>query len=107
LAIPFYRELSVKHVWETFKQNEAIMEYMPDYEDDELPERTFLYTIVATIYPNETERLVQNCRAKRSLKETKEKDELVEITEEIKGEIDSLLHHPSKFHQELLLSQFV
>jgi hypothetical protein len=79
------------------------MEYMPDYSDQEFPERKFMYGIIGTLYPEEMANLVQQCREKRAIQSREDKDQLIEITEEIQKEIDNLLTFPSKFVDAHLL----
>ena len=43
--IPKYNELSVKNVWNLIKVNDEIMEYFPEYEDNQFLERTFMFII--------------------------------------------------------------
>ena len=80
MHVPHYTELSVKAVWSTFKQNATIMKHMPDYNEDELPEREFLYGIVTTIYPDEMKDLISNTRTRRATKNITEKDQKVEVS---------------------------
>jgi hypothetical protein len=97
LTIPHYPELAVKSVWETFKSNQTIQKYMPDYDEKELPERFFLWKVVATLYPTEIDRLVRDVRKRRALSVKSNKDEMVEMSATAKQEIESLMVHSSKF----------
>ena len=40
---PYFDELSVKALWDKMKTNEDFMRFMPDYLDDDLPEREFFF----------------------------------------------------------------
>ena len=53
-------QLSVKNMWETWKDNQTIGEYTPDYTENEFPERSFLFKIVGTLYEKELEEIVKS-----------------------------------------------
>jgi hypothetical protein len=97
LKIPHYKELAVCNVFDTFRRNRTVMGYMLDYSGKELPDRDFLYGILATIYPDETKNLIEGCRKNRAIISKEDKGDLIEMTEEIEEEIMSLLAHPSKY----------
>ena len=56
---PEFPELSVKNLWDTWKENPTIKEYMPDCKDNELPKRSFLLGIVGTLYKEELEGVIE------------------------------------------------
>ena len=72
------------------------MRYFPDYPENIFPEKYFMYTILATIYPKNTKNLILEWRKKRSITENHDQQELIEAVPEILEEINSLLLHPSK-----------
>ena len=56
--MPEFDELYVKNLWAKWKENEFILQYIPDYPASLLPERDFLFGVVGTHYPNEMRKLV-------------------------------------------------
>ena len=105
LNIPSFDELSVKKLWEHFKNNKTVMEYMPDYAPEELPERDFFFNVLSTLYPKEVQLLVEASYKARQLHFKKMKDEMIELTPEIKKLIESTVTYKSKyFHSHRLLA---
>ena len=82
-------------MWSHFKENQTIMKYMPDYENNELPERGFFFEILSTLYPREWEELIKAAYKARSSHYSTSRDEMVELTEEVKKEIDSIVSYKS------------
>ena len=74
-----------------------MIRYFPDYPDNILPEKYFMYIILATIYPKNTKNLILEWRKKRSITESHDQQKLIEAVPEILEEINSLLIRPSKF----------
>ena len=55
------------------------MKYFPDLNQNELPDRSFLWTILGTLRTKECKQLLEDARKKRSNKTEESKDELIEI----------------------------
>ena len=72
------------------------MRYIPDYPDKVLPERFFFYSILATLFPNNTKGLIKTWRMKRAVTENQDQQEMIEAVPQVLEEINSLLLHPSK-----------
>ena len=51
--VPRYKELGVKPIWSFVKEIPELLKYFPDLEDDELPDRSFLWGILLTKKNNE------------------------------------------------------
>ena len=96
MTIPFYQELAIKDVYPKLKDNAYLKLYLPDYPESVMPERSFFYTVLSTLFPRETLELVKETIKKRWLNEEQDKNELVKMTPELKEEIEHLLNFPSK-----------
>ena len=67
------------------------MEYFPDYLDGQLPDKDFMFSIIATMFPQNLAELVKDARKKRSLKEDTENNDYIEIDPAIKSLIMNVL----------------
>ena len=72
------------------------MEYFPDYLDGQLPDRDFMFSIIATMFPQTLAELVKDARKKRSLKEDTENNDYIEVDPAIKSLIMNVLERKSK-----------
>ena len=95
--VPWYKELWIKKLYPKLKEDEKILKYLPDYGESELLDREFFFSIVSTLYPNEMQFLIKKIRADRSVEVENDKDEMIEVSQDMKIELDNLLVHPSKF----------
>ena len=73
------------------KQVPDLLTYFPDLEEDELPDRTFMWTILCTLKEEACKTLISEAREKRSKKAENDNGELVEIHQDF---IDQLLTAP-------------
>ena len=48
---PAFNELSVVYIWPTVKDNIYIKQFLPDYNENQKPERDSLLNIMNMIYP--------------------------------------------------------
>ena len=46
LNVPMYPEISVKNLWEVFKNKDDFIKYFPDYSETQQPERRYLINIL-------------------------------------------------------------
>ena len=96
LAVPRYKELTVKKIWEMVKDVSEINCYFPDYIDEELPERDYLIAIISTINTEATKVIVSEAREQRWILTSDNLDNLVKITTEFKDEIRQINPQKSK-----------
>ena len=96
LHIPAYAELSVKKMYPKLLENLFFKDHMPDYPNSVLPERSFFYPVVTTLFQKETLQLVRKSRENRKIKDNMEEDEYVKLTPEFKEEIEGLFNLSSK-----------
>ena len=94
--IPCYPELEPKNVWPMIKDNNDLIAYFPDLKPSQLPEKEFLYGILCTLRPDGVRQLVATGVKSRSLAAEEDKDELIEVTVELKEAIMSLFSIKSK-----------
>ena len=80
--VPRYKELGVKPIWSFVKEVPELLKCFPDLEDDELPDRSFLWGILWTKKSNEWAKLLENARKGRG-KQEDNNEELIEIDPEI------------------------
>ena len=105
LSIPTPDELSVKKLWEHFKSNKTVMEYMPDYASGKLLERDSFPNAPSTLHPKEVQLLAEAPHKASKLHFKKMEDEIIELTPEIKKLIESTATYKSKFfHSHRLLT---
>ena len=71
-SLPHYRSLSVEVVWPQVRNDERLLQYMPDVKAGHNPPRDFFFAVLSAIYPEEFENLLQktlddkNTRAKEA-----------------------------------------
>ena len=73
------------------KQVPDLLTYFPDLEEDEVPDRSFMWTILCTLKEETCKTLIDEAREKRSKKSENDNGELVEIHQDF---IDQLLTAP-------------
>ena len=80
---------------------------MPDYNETELSERNFFYSILSTLYEAETKEIIKKEREALSLKQTDDVGELVEINSAIMKEVERVFNMESKylFHYYLISNE--
>ena len=79
LPVPRYKELGVKPVWTFVKDVPELLQYFPDVQKDELPNRSFMWMILSTLKPDECKQLINEARVARSKKDEENNNELIEI----------------------------
>ena len=103
VPIPRYRELAVKKVWEYIKEIPELLEYFPDIEEGDIPDRSFMWGILGTLRREAWGALLENARKARSWGTDEPKDELIEIHPEI---LEELLSAPIQSKGNLLFIEY-
>ena len=98
MDVPEFPELSVKKLWEVWKNNELINEYIPDYLDSELPEREFLFGIVGTRYNVERTELITKAFLHRKQKYKTDNDDAIEVIKEMLELIKRINSYKSRYY---------
>ena len=101
VEVPDYKELSVRNVMTYVRENATIMNYLPDFRPNQYPEHEFLYGILGTLYPKETEVLVNQARKKRATDNKDDKEELVAVDKQIFQNIEQIANLKSKCMSKL------
>ena len=66
IEVPKYEELSVVSLFEKFKHDDKMMRYLPDrLPKGRLPDRTYFFNVLHTIYPAYTKELVRQAQNNR------------------------------------------
>ena len=94
--VPKYDELSVIKMWAFVQENNELMKYILDYSKNQLPDRSFLFNIVFTFYPNKLQFLINQARDKRELAKERDSEDIIEIDPNIKSAIMNNLTSKSK-----------
>ena len=95
--IPNYPELGVKHVWPLVKENNNLLDYFPDYTQNQQPEKEFMYAVLSTLKPDEVRALVASSVMHRAPISQDDKADLIEVTHELKDSISELSSMKSKW----------
>ena len=77
-------------MWNLIKVNDEIMEYFPEYEDNQLPERTFMFTILCTLKGDTMKNTIKTARTNRSANLIEDEMNLISINSILKDELFSL-----------------
>ena len=59
------------------------MVYFPDFQEGELPDREFMWTILSTLREDAVKEIIRDARKKRAVSAEEDKEELIEIDPEI------------------------
>ena len=94
--VPKYPELKVESVWNIVKTDSEINSYFPDYEQDQYPERDYLFAILSTLRKDELLQLIKTAKNNRAYSNQSEEDEMVQITNGFRNEIFNILPTKSK-----------
>ena len=73
-----------------------VTEYIPDLQENELPEEKYWHQIISTLYPKEMIKLIEEAHSNRGIINASTKDEIVELTPRIEKEISNIFLKPSK-----------
>ena len=98
LVVTRFKELKVKEIWDNIKDFDEYNVYFPDFSNSKLPERDYLISIISTINPDATKKLVKATRESRSITQSDDPGNLVEIKSEIIDELRSLNRQKSNYY---------
>ena len=73
------------------------MAYFPDYTEKQCPDKDYLFSLVGALRGDELSQLISDARKKRSIHETPDINELVEVDEEILKELQEVFAQKSKY----------
>ena len=95
--MPQYKELSVKNIWPLVKEIDDLMMFFPDYNNNQLPCRTHLYALLATLRYKEVLAMIKNARNNRAQENQDDKEELVHISKHLYEEISGVQSQKRKW----------
>lgn len=87
VELPRIRQFSVTRLWPQLQNDGRILDYFPDYKPGKFPRRDFFFKIIATVFPEEFERLVTSARDERQQQEINQT--LIQVDDEIIAELRS------------------
>ena len=83
MLIPRFKELSVENIWPLVKVAGDLNEYFLDYKSNQLLERSFMFSIWATLRYDAIKTMVENARRNRALEVQDKGDELVYVNKKL------------------------
>ena len=89
--MPKYKKNSCKTIWSFVKEVPELLKYFPDLEKDEVPDRTFLWTVLSTLRPIGWKSILEETRKIRTQKSGEDQNELIEIHPDL---LDRLIAAP-------------
>jgi len=99
IAVPHYPELSVKDIFEHYKDDELLRKYLPDkFAKGRQIDRTFFFNVFNTLFPGQMTKMIDNARQQRfDSNEEEVKRETIEISDAWMSQLKSLPFKSSKF----------
>ena len=90
--VPHYEELSVKQYWPILRQDEKLMQYMPDFPPgDKIPERSFFWNVANTVQYAYVQKVIQHANEQRMKAVGEERlRETIEISEKWYDKLNAL-----------------
>ena len=85
-------------MWGYAKEVPEICAYFPDFENAEMPDRQFFWSIIVSVRQDATKRMIKVEREKRISGEEEDKDNLVEVHPEILNEISECAAQKRKYY---------
>ena len=73
-----------------------LMIYFPDYTSKQCPDKDYLFSVLRAVWGDKLKELIQVARNKRLIYEEPDINEFIEITEEMKKEIDEVFTKKSR-----------
>ena len=106
MLIPRFKKLSEENIWPLVKDAEDLNEYFSDYNPNQLPERSYMFSIWATLRYEKLKIMVENANRNRALEVKDEGNELVYINKELWDEIKGEQSQKRKRNINLILYSF-
>ena len=87
LKVPNYPEISVKGLWDKFKEDDDVKKYFPEFKPNQLPERRFLLDILSTVKRDYMKKVIMSSSQTRNRDENIQNNEVIEIKQDLLSEI--------------------
>ena len=94
--MPAYPELSVEKIWKMVLKDEELIKYFPNTKPDHPPCRDFLFTILCSVRPVETKRLLDEAMKNRSIYKDRLNGEYIIVSNKWIEELRDVVNLPSK-----------
>ena len=79
---PKFKELSTSKVWASIENSLDVICYFPDFKDDKLSDRQFMWNVLNTMKLFMTEELIEKALKNRSIENEDNTDVIIEISPE-------------------------
>ena len=86
--VPKNPDLNVKSFWRHIARTPEYLEYFPDYKDSQLPERTYMFSMLFTLDPDFVISKVNQSNEKREVVTKETEGEYIFIKKELLQEIE-------------------
>ena len=80
VSIPNFEEFSVKNAYNKITNNNILMPCFPELGKSRMIDRSYLYDVLSTLYPEYVADMIHAAYAKRSWGKTAPKEETIQIT---------------------------
>ena len=97
LEVPRYKELSVAGVWDLVRAVPDLTKNFPNLQPNQLPDRDYMFSILATHRYEVLHNMIQNARKNRSIKAPESDGELIHISKKIYDEIKGVSTQKRKY----------
>ena len=88
-------------MWPLITEVDDLSIYFPDYKPNQLPERRFMFSILATFRQNELSSMIKNARDNRAIQKPENDNRLVHIEKKFYNEIQGIMTRKCKTLQLL------
>ena len=79
LKIPNYPEISVKSLWDKYKEDNEVQKYFPNFKVNQHLEKAFLFDFLSTIKGDYMKKVIQSDHDARNLDKNIQNGEMIEI----------------------------
>ena len=63
--VPRYKEIKAKTIWEQAKTKPNILKYFPDFKENKLPQKQYLFNVINTVEPNSMYNYIKKIKKER------------------------------------------
>ena len=88
-------------MWKFIKEVPDFIKYFPDYPEHVVQDRTYLLTILSTFKGDDLKKLIKIAHNNRAISKEDDNDKLIEVRNDIKDKIFSILNKKSKVDHNL------
>ena len=96
MEVPRYKELSVSNLWPLVSEVPELIQYFPKFQPNQLPDRDYMNSILATFRNVEFKTIILNARKNRSLKAPESDENFIHINKKLYDEINAVSNQQRK-----------